>query len=264
MIIDIHSHILPGVDDGAVDLPESLAMARLAVERGTAVQFATPHVTNRLEFALAESVAARVAELQAVLDTEGIPLRLVPGAEVYPMEGLAQAVDDGVPLTLTHGGKYLLLDSPFSSLPMGLGQMIYLLQTRGVTPILAHPERVMPIQQNPQLLEEYVHRGLLLQVNTSSVLGRHGEEAQATAHLLLRHRWVHFLASDSHGIRSRRPGLADAAATLADAYGQELVDTLTQVNGQHILDGTPVLTDPLPYTPPPKKNGWFARLFGRR
>ncbi len=262
-MIDIHSHILPGVDDGAVDLAESLAMARLAVGRGTTVQFATPHVTNRMEFALAASVETRLADLQAVFDQEAIPLRLAPGAEVYPMEGLAQAVAEGAPLTLAHGGRYLLLDSPFSSLPMGLGQMIYLLKTRGVTPILAHPERVMPIQQNPQVLEEYVHNGLLLQINTSSVMGRHGEEAQAAAHVLLRHQWVHFLASDSHGARARRPGLADAAAELAATYGQPLVDTLTQENGRHVLDGTPIATTPLPYTPPKKKSSWFGRMFGR-
>jgi len=261
VMIDIHTHILPGVDDGAADLAESLAMARLAVEHGTTVLFATPHVSDRPELARVGQIAGLVAELQAALAREEIPLCIEPGAEVYPLENLLAEVDKGLPLTLGQRGRYLLLDSPFGSLPMGLSQTVFLLQTRGITPILAHPERVMPIQQNPQVLEEMVQRGVLLQINATSVLGRHGETAQETAFLLLRQRWVHFLASDAHSIRGRRPTLDAAAQELRAQFGDEVTTSLTLHNGERLLRDEEVPSDPLPYTPPPRlKKSWFTRL----
>jgi len=258
-MIDIHSHILPGVDDGAKTLEEALAMAWLAVEGGTTIVFATPHVSNRQEIDLIEEIAGWVSSLQQALDKESIPLRLVPGAEVYPMDGIVEAIQAGRPLTLGPARRHILIDSPFSALPMGLGDLVYQLQTRGVTPILAHPERVQPVQENPQVLEELLHRGLLLQVNTSSILGTHGEAAQDTADILLEHRWVHFLASDAHTTRGRRPGQNDAAQELRAWLPEQDVADLVTNNGKRVLDGESVPTAPLSYTPP-KRRGWFSWL----
>ncbi len=256
-MIDIHSHILPGVDDGAADLDESLAMARLAVARGTTVLFATPHVFTRGELARAAEIAVRVSDLQQALDRAAIPLRLATGAEVYPMDGIVPALEGGAPLTLA-GSRYLLLDSPLRAIPLNLGQLIFDLQTLGITPILAHPERVLPVQQDPQVLESLLQRGLLLQVNAGSVQGRFGETAARTALLLLRLHWVHFLASDAHASTTRRPGISAAMRMLIPHIGEQEAIDLVEKNGKCIIENTVVPTHPLAYTPAYRESRWLA------
>ncbi len=262
-MIDIHAHILPGVDDGPEFVEESLEMARLAVARGTTTLFATPHILNEPDLARAWEVAGWVTGLQTLLTAHGIPLTLQPGAEVFPMGSLLSALDDGLPLTLGHGGRYLLLDSSFVMLPPGLEHLVYQLQMRGIIPILAHPERVAPVQEAPGVLERLVHRGLLLQVTAASVTGQFGPQAAQTARTLVRLRWAQFLASDAHSPRTRRPGMQAAWRQIAAWDGEETATRLAQANPRRLLAGEAIPHDPLPYLPEPKRRGWLAWL-GRR
>lgn len=261
-MIDIHTHILPGVDDGAQNLEESLAMARIAVEAGDGILFATPHVASARDLSRQWEMPARLAELQAACTAAGLAITLIQGAEVYPMTGILQAIDAGVPLTLGTAGRHLLFDSPFTQLPLKIAERVYELQTHGITPILAHPECIVEVQMNPGILEEHVDRGLLLQISTSSLLGVYSEQALRTARVLLEHRWVHFLASDAHSPRTRRPGLATAAVRLVEYTDAETAKRLTVTNGHRVLAGEAVPTEPLPYVPKKNKR-WFADLFGR-
>lgn len=264
-MIDIHSHILPAIDDGAANLDESLAMARQAVEGGTTVLFATPHVMDRKDLDRARDYPVAAAAFQRVLDEQHIPLKLAVGAEVYPMEGLLEAIQQGIPLLLGPRRKTILLDSPFSVLPIGLEQWVFKLQAYGFQVILAHPERVMPVQMNPQTLEPLVSRGMLLQVNASSFLGGSGEPAKSTAELLLRHHWVHFIASDSHSPVHRRPGLTRVLPVVTALAGVEVANELMENNGRRLLDGEPVSTDPLPFSGKHgMKRGFFSRLFQKK
>jgi protein-tyrosine phosphatase len=261
-MIDIHTHILPGIDDGAQTLAESLAMAQIALDAGDDILFATPHVAGERDFPRQRRLPARLAALRDAFAEAGLPVALHPGAEVYPVPGILAAIDDGVPLTLGTAGRHLLFDSPFTSLPLKLGERVYELQTHGITPILAHPECIVEVQLDPGVLEEHLFRGLLLQLSTSSLLGTHSAQAQRTARLLLEHRWVHFLASDAHSPRRRRPGLAPAAAALAQHVDAETAVALTEANPRRVLAGESIPTDPLPYSSP-KRKGWFGALFFR-
>jgi protein-tyrosine phosphatase len=255
-MIDIHTHILPEIDDGSRSLDESLEMARIAVAHGTTTLIATPHVMEQPDFARAEMIAAHVVDLQGKIDEAGIGLRLLAGAEVFPKQALGELLSAGAPLTLA-GTRYVLIDTPFSALPLGLEAMVFALQTRGFMPILAHPERVAPVQEDPRVLEALVARGLLLQVTAGSVLGRHGEQPERTAEVLLAHRWVSFIASDAHGARARRPAMDGARALLAERLGEEEAAALTEKNPQQLLADQPIVADPLPYTPPRRRSWWW-------
>jgi len=261
-MIDIHSHILPNFDDGAESLEESVAMARLAVAGGTTVMFATPHVAENIELQRASEIPARVAELQAILDQEEIPLRLLAGAEVYPMNGLMDAISSGCPLLLAPRYNTILLDAAFTMMPMGLDTWVFNLQAHGLQVIFGHPERVMPVQQNPQILEGLVSRGMLLQINATSLFGGGGDMARQTVETLLRLNWVHFVASDCHSSTRRSPSMAKAEQSLVELAGAEVARTLLRDNGQRLIDGESVPTDPQPYTSK-KRRGLLDRLFGR-
>lgn len=256
-MIDIHSHILFARDDGSKTLEESLEMARQAVAGGTRVLFATPHVSNPQELARAVDIAPQMAELQAEFQRQEIALELVAGAEVDPLIGIEEALDAGAPILMGESGKYLLLDSAFSMLPRGLETIIYQLQLRHLTIILAHPERIIPIQENPQLLEVLVNRGVLLQVTGSSILGKNGPIAEEVACRLLELGWAHFIASDAHSPVTRRPNLADAALELLNIVDADTAADLLVNNGRRVIEGEAVPSNPQPYVTEKAKRSIF-------
>lgn len=245
-MIDIHTHILPGLDDGAQSIEETLAMARMAALAGDRILFATPHLTTARELEKSREIAERVATAQAAIHTAEIPITLVAGAEVYPMPEIIDAIEQGMPLTMGTHGRYLLLDSPQADLPLGFDDLIFQLQLRRITPILAHPERISAVQRTPQMLEGLLHRGMLLQVTVGSLLGEFGELARRTGMALIKSQWVHFLASDAHKPAGplRCPGVASAVQRLAGKLDAALLQTLTVTNGQCVVEGDPVLSDP--------------------
>ncbi|HEY3378033.1 MAG TPA: CpsB/CapC family capsule biosynthesis tyrosine phosphatase [Armatimonadota bacterium] len=259
-MIDIHSHILPGVDDGPATMEESLAMAQQAVAGGTTIMFATPHIAWQQDIERAGAIAGWVATLQDALVAANIPLQIIPGAEVSPLEELLPALEADVPLTLGVQGKYLLLDSPFTALPMGFDAAVFALQTRGYNVILAHPERLLPFQMDPAPLAALANRGLLMQVNASSLLGKHGVPPQKLAWTILRHGWAHFVASDAHSPIQRRPGLTEAAREVTAVLGEEVTAELFEQNPRRILAGEPIACHPAEYTAQRKLGGWFDWL----
>ena len=260
--VDIHNHILPDFDDGPETMDEAVQMARMAAADGIRKLFATPHIGTHNDLGLASEVSERVAALQAAIDAEDIPIRVFPGAEVYPSANVARAIDCGVPLTLGNSGTHLLLDTPLMNMPVDITQLVFDLQTRGITPILAHPERSLAVQRNPRLLEEPVLRGALVQVNAASIIGSNGRAARTAVFRLLRQRWVHFIASDAHSARRRRPALSAAAAALGAEYGPEIVCELTRENGSRVVDGQAVPSDALAYKPDGVR-AWLALRFRR-
>lgn len=262
-MIDIHSHILPDFDDGAATMDEALAMAKHAAARGTTILFATPHITTWQQPDASVEISDRVVNLQKEIDRCEIPLRIVQGAEVYPSPEILDALSAGSPLTLGTDGRYMLLDTPLTSMPMGFEQLIFDLQTFGVTPILAHPERAKPVQEDPQILEQLIERGMLIQCNASSITGSHGSESEETAQILLRHHWAHFIASDAHSIGHRRTQMRAAAEALVEVIGQDQVDELFIRNGERILKGEAVPTNPVAYSQE-RKRSWFGQVFSKK
>jgi protein-tyrosine phosphatase len=259
-MIDIHCHILPGIDDGPKNMDESVAMAEIAVQAGTTMVFATPHVNTSEKDDVCRKIAEKTAELRSELDSRSIALEIVHGAEVYPACSVIKAVESGSPITLGNEGRYILLDTPLTLIPMGFEQLIFDLQSMCITPILAHPERSKAVQEDPQILEPFLQRGALIQSNAGSVVGSHGCLAQVTVQNMIRHNWVHFIASDAHSTGHRRTKLRAAREELVDLIGEEQTNQLFIENGKRVCEGEAVPTDPAAYSMP-RKRTWFGQLF---
>ena len=195
-MIDLHTHILPAVDDGPRTLEGSLDLARAAVAAGTRTALATPHVNDDRSID-AERVAAGLDELRPALAAAEIPLEVLPGGEI-DLGMLASLDDDGLRrFTLAQSGRYLLLEFPYTGWPAGLEETVYGLGLRGLLPILAHPERNREVQSKPARLAEAVRMGALVQLTAASLDGRIGSSAHAAANKLLELGLAHVLASDA-------------------------------------------------------------------
>lgn len=211
--IDLHLHLLPGIDDGAADLAAAVAHARRMVTAGTTVATVTPHVgAPYFPAVVPEEIAARTAALQAALDEEAIPLRLLPGGELHA-DG-TDALDDRRLHRIAQGPerrRWLLVEVPFGGLDEAFCDRVRELGLRGFGVVLAHPERVRGLVRagGLRLLRELVLEGAAIQVNLCSLLGRNGPEVRGAATALLDARLIHVLATDAH------PGRRDV--TFADA-----------------------------------------------
>ena len=218
-MIDIHCHILPGVDDGASSLKDSLSMARLAVEDGITAVLATPHTLNGVSRNTVSDILSGISHLQDALAAEGIPLKIYPGSEVHLVTDMCLKIRSGEICTLNNNGKYVLIELPYQSVPDGIKQEIFHLKLDGITPIIAHPERNAVIQNNPHILRELIHMGALSQVTAMSIVGDFGPETMESAKGLLECRLVQLMASDAHSPRSRPPQLAHALDEAARILG---------------------------------------------
>jgi protein-tyrosine phosphatase len=219
-VIDIHSHLLPGIDDGPATTAESVRMARAAVEAGTTTMVCTPHMLPRRPTP-PQAVHEGVAALRAELAAAEVPLTILPGGEIA-LERLRGMDDDELRASsLGGGGRWLLIEMPFTGWPLDLGRIVEDLEIRGFRAVLAHPERAQSLQRQPDRLRDAIGRGALTQINASSLTGGHGVAAERTARALLRLGWAHLIASDAHSAEWRdpdmRPGLAEAAAELGAA-----------------------------------------------
>lgn len=202
-MIDIHSHLLPGVDDGAGDLEESLAMARIYVEEGFAEVVVTPHwIDDRIDL---HRYHQAFSLLEDELRKRDMPLELSMGHEFFVTLGLAEKIEEGWGKTLGDS-PYVLVEFPMFEKAPYLDRVLYELLLKGYQPIIAHPERYGYVIENPNLLLEWIQKGIRVQMNIPSLIGRHGKKVRKTAEILLEHDMVHFLATDSHssGVRSPR------------------------------------------------------------
>jgi protein-tyrosine phosphatase len=214
-VIDLHSHILAGLDDGARTLDESYEMARLAVAEGVTVVAATPHVREDFPTS-AGAMEEAVAELNNDLAENDIDLEVVPGGEV-DLEWLTRmSEDEKRRFSIAQNGRYLLVEIPLVGWPLSLETQIFALRSAGVTPLLAHPERNSEVQANPPLIERLVRGGARVQVTAASLDGRLGRRASQACRRLLDLGLVHVLASDAHAPDVRRGSLAQAVAALRD------------------------------------------------
>ena len=213
-MIDLHCHILPGLDDGAADMDESLAMARAAVEAGTRTVAATPHIREEFPFDPAE-LPERTDELRSTLSEAGIDLEITPGGEIAIAE-LSRLSDDALAGLCLGEGVYLLVESPYRHALGWLEEGVLDVQARGFRPILAHPERCPAFQQDPDRLAELVEHGVLVSLTAASLEGRFGRRIREFSLTLLERGLAHNVASDAHDARIRGPALA---AGLSSASG---------------------------------------------
>lgn len=255
----MHSHILPGLDDGAADWEQALAMARAAADDGITEMVCTPHWVPGKYDNDAERVLPRFAEFKARLSAEQIPLKVHSGAELRIDTTLLPRLQAGEILTINNGSGYILLELPDESLPSNLEDFFWQLQLGGYRPILSHVERNPIIKDNPRLLFDWVEKGILTQISAASLQPDFPEEVQAFSLFLMEHRLAHMLVTDAHGLRLRRPELSEAFNVVERLIGRETAVRMTSDTPARILRGEQVpIDDPIAVeAPKPKRRFWL-------
>lgn len=231
--VDIHCHILPGIDDGASDIKISLGMADMAVRDGITTIIATPHQLGSFGQNRGNQIRDLVRQTQAALDAARIPLRVLPGADVRIEPGMVEAIQAGDVLTLADGGKHVLLELPHE-LYFSIDSLLAQLQTLGIQGILSHPERNAGILAKPKIADQLVDQGCLMQVTAGSLMGTFGPASQQLAESMLINGLVHFVATDAHGVRSRRPLMQRAFSRVCDMAGVEMAKLICCDNPQRV------------------------------
>jgi protein-tyrosine phosphatase len=234
--VDIHCHLLPGVDDGAKNWDESLEMAHIAVEDGIATVIVTPHQLGNYRGNQGEEIRRRTAELQARLHAEGVPLMVLPGADVRVDADIVERLACGEVLTLGDHRRHLLIELPHE-MYLPLESLLARLNRHGIAAILSHPERNEGILRRPAVLATLVEAGCLLQVTAGSICGTFGPQCQQLAEWLLIEGLVHFVASDAHGPRSRRPLMRRAFDRVIELTDERTAIELCSTNPGLVANG---------------------------
>ncbi|NJN67612.1 MAG: protein-tyrosine phosphatase [Chloroflexaceae bacterium] len=255
MMIDFHTHILHGIDDGPQSLEGSLQMARVAVADGTRTMVATPHTPGMGNYR-AETVLAHLDELREALKQEHIPLEVLPGSEIFYDANLPARLDDGEYLTCNRG-RTVLVECPIHDyLPSGFEQMAFDLQLAGYRVVLAHPERITDVQEDPNVLIPMIERGVLMQLTSQALTGEQGPKMQQLAETLVTHRLVHIIASDAHGPTYRPPKLSSAREIAAGLIGAEAAAALVEDNPGDLVHDRMPANLPVPQEVPRKRRWW--------
>jgi protein-tyrosine phosphatase len=218
-MIDIHCHILPGLDDGARDLEEALQMAELAVNEGIRTIIATPHHANGAYDNESTIIMSAVQSLNYALLERGIPLVVSPGQEIRLYQDLIEGVQSHECIPLNQG-QYILIELPSSHVPKNTKDIIYELQVEGMRPIIAHPERNREIADDPDVLLALVEQGALSQVTAHSINGHFGAKVKKLSVDLCQRNLAHFVASDAHHPKLRPFGLREAMNVIAAELGE--------------------------------------------
>lgn len=257
-MIDIHHHLIYGVDDGSPDLESSLAMAHYAAGEGVSHIVCTPHASDRYPYQ-AGIVEERFAELRERL--RGV-MELSLGCDFHlSAENISSAVSD--PLRYSINGKgYLLVEFPNTAITPLWNEGIFKLQSAGYTVIVTHPERYPAVHANPELVAEWLRGGCLIQVTAGSLYGRFGSAAEALANELLERNWIHFVASDAHRVDWRPPHLKKAFEYVRERRGAETAHRLCVTNPSAAVKGTAWPEQAIPiglWEPAPLAFDWGLR-----
>jgi protein-tyrosine phosphatase len=237
-MIDLHSHVLPNLDDGAKDLDEALEMCRMAAADGIEILAATPHFRPTVYENGQENILLAVARLQQELDEKGIFLKLVPGVDIHVSPEVLLFLEQNP--RLLFGGRYALIEFPAQSIPPSIEDFFFRMRLKGITPIVSHPERNREVQNDPKMLESMVDRGALVQVTAMSLTGDFGDPVRATAFRMVKSGLAHVVASDAHSPRHRAPILSKALRALENLIGPEKAKMMVEENPRKILQGESV------------------------
>ena len=230
----MHSHILPGVDDGAVNQEESLAMLKIASAEGITDIVATPHFQEGKPSATPEEIAESVRTVQAAAEKHGIPVRLYPGNEILYFNGLPQCLREGRVCTLNRS-QYVLIEFLPNVQFRNMQNAAENILTAGYIPVLAHAERYMCLVQNREYLEFFRDIGVRIQMNAGSMIGRSGSEVRHFVREILKTGLVDYIGTDAHGSRHRRPEIAKCEETLIKKYGQIYAEAILRDNAAETL-----------------------------
>jgi protein-tyrosine phosphatase len=260
-VIDLHSHILPGIDDGAADLNLSLEMARIAVSQGVLVQACTPHIFPGVYDNAGPQIRAAVEDLQRELDDAGIALTLVTGADAHMTPNMVAGLRSGTILPLGDT-RYVLVEPPHHVAPPRIDAFFFDLLAAGYVPVLTHPERLRWIEAHYETFVRLAQAGVWMQVTSGSLTGAFGGRPKYWAERMLDEGLVHILASDAHGVRRRGPDLAAGRVAAEKWVGAEEAEQLVYLRPYAILEDV----DHSTVAPPPGalNPGSYASSYGKQ
>jgi protein-tyrosine phosphatase len=269
-MIDLHCHMLPGIDDGARDLDIALEMARIALDDGITLTVCTPHIYPGLYQNDAAKIRLAVGVFERQLEDAGIALQVTGGADIQVVPELTDRLRAGIFPTL-HGSRYFLFEPPHHAVPTRFKESIFDVLAHGYVPVITHPERLTWIdKEHYGWLVDAARQGAWLQVTAGAITGRFGDRAQYWGQRMLAEGMVHLLATDAHGVERRPPLLAEGREEAAKWVGTEEADRLVDARPRGIIDNS----DPTDLQPPPVLMGtnssrirpawpkrWLARMF---
>lgn len=237
-MIDIHCHLLPGIDDGPPTLEAALALANLLVRDGIQHVVCTPHVFPGRFENRRSSIDDDFEHFHQVLRASKIPLTISWAGEVRLCSEILDLVaKKEIPfMGDVNGFKTMLLEMPDGQVPLGALQFAQRLLSMGIRPVIVHPERNRGIMERPEKLRDFVEDGCFVQVTAGSLVGQFGEKAQRVAHRLVDLSWVHAVASDAHNLAGRRPRMTDACAYLTAHWGEATAREMTRFAPAAICD----------------------------
>ncbi|MGN8646350.1 tyrosine-protein phosphatase [Gracilibacillus sp. HCP3S3_G5_1] len=241
-MIDIHCHILPGVDDGAKHAEDSVQMAKNAVSQGINTIIATPHHMNGSYDNYKDDILIAVDQLNDRLQEEDIPLTILPGQETRINGEMLTDLENGQLLPLNETSGYLFVELPSNHVPRYTKQLMFDLQLKGIKPIIVHPERNKELIENPDILYDLVSNGTLTQVTAASIAGKFGKKIKKFSLQLIEANLTHFIASDAHNITSRGFVMQDAHALVKDKFGSSVLYWYME-NAQYLVNGDHVVGD---------------------
>ncbi|ELK47519.1 CpsB/CapC family capsule biosynthesis tyrosine phosphatase [Halobacillus sp. BAB-2008] len=256
-MIDIHSHILPGVDDGAQTIEESLLMGKAAVEDGIHTIVATPHHKNGSYENYKNDITIQVAELKRQFDSHGIDLEILPGQENRIHGEFIDGINNDEILALNHT-RYVFVEFPSSQVPRYASQMLFDIQVEGFVPVIVHPERNKRILEDPDLLYNFVEKGAFAQVTAASLCGFFGKKIKKFSHQLIDANLVQLVANDAHNTKNRGFCLRQAYQEISKEHGSIVTNEFLN-NAEYIISNEFLAAAP----PERVKNNFFSKLFTR-
>ncbi|MGA1863948.1 MAG: tyrosine-protein phosphatase [bacterium] len=257
-MIDLHCHILPGMDDGAENIEESVTMCHIAYKDGIRTIVATPHTMNGIFINEIDYIVAEVEKLQNVLITKKIDMLIIPGADVHINYNLLELISDGKAMTINNNGRYILLEFPHHQVPPRISEFVFKLKLNKIIPVFTHPERNLAIQKDLNIILRLVELGALTQITANSLIGEFGPDASLCAVEMLKNNLAHIIASDAHSSKFRSPVLSHSVVKAARITGQKWAEAMvTDIPGA-IIAGEDIPDLPAPITP---KRSLFKRIF---
>lgn len=267
-MIDIHTHILSGLDDGAKTLEESIKMCRISYQDGIKTIVATPHILPGIYKNDRSTILSALQQLNAAIKKLGVrssefgtqnidpitqrpnnsidALKILPGADVHFSSDIFQRYEKGEVVTVNDQGRYLMVEFDFQSIPYRSEEVLFQLIMHGMVPIITHPERNLEIIRNPKRYYEMIKMGCLGQVTAMSLTGEFGSQEKRIAERLLAHRLIHFIASDAHSTDGRPPILSAGVRAAEKIVGKEEARKMvTEYPGAMIEGRKPIVPEPL-------------------
>ncbi len=263
-MFDLHSHIIPGIDDGSKNIETTLTMLQIAIQNGTTGIVATPHIIEGKWLPTWERVLKECEALQKKVQKAGMDIPIFPGGEVAIYLDILDMFKSPGSYCI-NGGRYMLVELPAAEIPSFTEDFFFTLQTRGITPILAHPERHPKLAQSPEILLEWIRTGVLTQMNGTSITGLMGARVMKTAELFLQNQMIHAIGSDAHGIRNRNTNLTSAVEKITMLMGESRTHELMVANPDHIIHSReieiPDIKEIRNFQEPTGMMKWFSKLW---